>query len=60
MKALNDVRLVRDLIGQAEYAVVKEARRLGKSWTDIGMALGMTRQSAWERWHDDGDTTESA
>jgi hypothetical protein len=51
---------VRDLIGQAEYAVVKEARRLGKSWTDIGMALGMTRQSAWERWHEDGDTTDSA
>jgi hypothetical protein len=59
-KALQDVKLVRDLIGQAEYAVVNEARRRGKSWTGIGVALGMTRQSAWERWHQDGDSIESA
>jgi hypothetical protein len=60
MKALQDVKLVWDLIGQVEYAVVNEARRLGKSWTDIGVALGMTRQSAWERWHQDGDTIEAS
>jgi hypothetical protein len=24
-------------------------RRAGKSWTEIGQALGMTKQSAWER-----------
>jgi hypothetical protein len=60
MKALEDVKLVRDLIAQAEYAVVNEARRQGKSWTDIGMALGMTRQSAWERWHQDGDTSDAS
>ena len=28
---------------------VDEARRRGASWADIGDALGMTRQSAWER-----------
>jgi hypothetical protein len=60
MTALRDVKLVRDLIGQAEYAVVNEARRQGKSWTDIGVALGMTRQSAWERWHQDDDTAETS
>jgi hypothetical protein len=28
---------------------VSEARRRGSSWADIGDALGMSRQSAWER-----------
>lgn len=28
---------------------VAEARRRGASWTRIGAALGMSRQSAWER-----------
>ena len=28
---------------------VGEARRRGSSWADIGEALGMSRQSAWER-----------
>jgi hypothetical protein len=55
MTALTDVRLVRDLLGQAEFAAVKEARRLGQSWAEIGAALGITRQSAWERWHEDED-----
>jgi hypothetical protein len=28
---------------------VRRARELGATWTRIGEALGMTRQSAWER-----------
>jgi ClpX C4-type zinc finger len=28
---------------------VRKARALGATWTRIGEALGMTRQSAWER-----------
>lgn len=28
---------------------VRKARELGATWTKIGEALGMTRQSAWER-----------
>jgi hypothetical protein len=28
---------------------VREARRRGITWTRIGAALGITRQSAWER-----------
>jgi hypothetical protein len=28
---------------------VREGRRRGMTWTRIGEALGMTRQSAWER-----------
>ncbi len=37
---------------QAEYTLtqyVRTARRLGATWAAIGRALGMTRQSAWER-----------
>jgi hypothetical protein len=33
---------------------VDEARRRGLAWTRIGAALGMTRQSAWERFARDG------
>ena len=29
--------------------VVKRARALGATWAAIGTSLGMTRQSAWER-----------
>lgn len=28
--------------------LVADARRAGASWAEIGSALGMTRQSAWE------------
>ena len=37
---------------QAEYTLsqyVLTARRLGATWAVIGQALGMARQSAWER-----------
>jgi ClpX C4-type zinc finger protein len=30
-------------------ALVRRARSLGATWAKIGEALGMTRQSAWER-----------
>jgi ATP-dependent Clp protease ATP-binding subunit ClpX len=34
---------------------VGEARRRGMSWARIGSALGITRQSAWERFARDHD-----
>lgn len=37
---------------QAEYILaqyVRKARALGGTWAAIGQALGMARQSAWER-----------
>jgi hypothetical protein len=33
------------------------ARRHGKSWAEIATQLGVTRQSAWERWRDLDDDT---
>ena len=32
---------------------VRAARRQRMSWTEIGDALGVTRQSAWERYSDE-------
>jgi hypothetical protein len=37
---------------QAEYTLtqyVRKARQLGATWAAVGQALGMARQSAWER-----------
>lgn len=52
LKALADTHLVRSLLDRAELIAVKTARRHGKSWSEIGAMLHMTRQAAWERWHD--------
>ena len=41
----------RDADAQLDAAVAK-ARRLGRSWAEIGAATGMARQSANERWRD--------
>jgi transposase-like protein len=52
LNALSDVGLVRRLLDQAELAAVRASRRTGKSWAEIATRLGITRQSAWERWRD--------
>lgn len=46
------VRIAQEIAAQAEEMVcllVYSARRQGESWTTIGQALGMSRQSAWQR-----------
>jgi len=50
--ALQDIRLVRGLLDQAEMNAVKTARSGGASWAEIGTMLGTTRQAAWERWRE--------
>src|SRR6185437_11543309 len=52
LAALADVCRVRHLLDQAELVAVKTARRHGKSWAEIATKLGVTRQSAWERWRE--------
>jgi hypothetical protein len=37
------------VLDELRCACVAEARRQGKSWADIGAALGVSRQAAWER-----------
>lgn len=57
LEALADVGRVRQLLDQAELGAVRTARRHGKSWAEIAVRLGVTRQSAWERWRDLDETT---
>jgi PASTA domain/Homeodomain-like domain len=49
---LSDIGVVRRMLDQAELAAVRTARRRGKSWAEIATHLGVSRQSAWERWRD--------
>jgi hypothetical protein len=61
LSALTDAGTLRRLLDRAELAGVRAARRYGKSWTEIATQLGVSRQSAWERWRDlDGTTPPSA
>ncbi|HWG63247.1 MAG TPA: PASTA domain-containing protein [Streptosporangiaceae bacterium] len=52
LTALADIGLVRRLLDQAELVGVRTARAHRKSWAEIATMLGVTRQSAWERWRD--------
>lgn len=58
--ALDDIGVVRRLLDQAELVAVRTARRHGKSWAEIATRLGVSRQSAWERWRDVDDETGTA
>jgi PASTA domain-containing protein len=55
LRALGDVGLVRRLLDRAEFEAVRDARQQGRSWSEIAVRLGVTRQSAWERWRDIDD-----
>jgi transposase-like protein len=52
LDGLSDVSRLRQLLDRAELAAVRAARRQGHSWAEIATRLGVTRQSAWERWRD--------
>ncbi len=52
LTALADIGAVRRLLDQWELGAVRIARRRDKSWAEIATYLGVTRQSAWERWRD--------
>lgn len=57
LAALADVGVLRHLLDQAELSAVRAARGERKSWSEIATMLGVTRQSAWERWRDLDDAT---
>jgi transposase-like protein len=52
LAALSDLVTQRRLLDLIELAAVRAARREGRSWTEIATRLGVSRQSAWERWRD--------
>lgn len=49
---LTSIQEVRSKLDRNELATVRKARQAGLSWTDIATCLGVTRQAAWERWHE--------
>ena len=50
--ALSDVAFVRKLLDELEVRMVRTARAGGVSWTEIATPLGISRQTAWEKWRD--------
>jgi DNA invertase Pin-like site-specific DNA recombinase len=46
---LSCIREVRAKIDRNELGVVRRARELDISWTEIATGLGVSRQAAWER-----------
>ena len=52
LTALSDVGVLRRMLDELELEAVRTARRLGCSWAEIAVKLGVTRQSAWERWRE--------
>lgn len=52
LDALGEVAALRRALDHAELAAVRAARAAGGSWAEIATMLGITRQSAWEKWRD--------
>jgi hypothetical protein len=54
--AAGDIEALRDLVALSTdldtqiSAAVAGLRAFGYSWADIAIRLGITRQTAWERW----------
>jgi hypothetical protein len=49
LKAVHALDALVDESTSLRSAAVQEARLQGASWEEIGTALGMSRQAAWER-----------
>jgi hypothetical protein len=52
MRALQDVRLVRGLLDQAEINAVRAALAGGRRLSEVAAILGITREQAVGRWSD--------
>jgi len=49
LEALRECRGVATALEKALWQTVEKARDSGHSWADIGDALGVTKQTAWQR-----------
>jgi hypothetical protein len=50
-KVLSSTERIRKEVALLEGDLVNVLRTFGKSWTEIGEELGISRQAAWERFH---------
>lgn len=57
---LECIQEIRKKCDRTELNTVRHARQAGLSWTEVATALGVTRQAAWERWHELDDATAPA
>jgi hypothetical protein len=53
---LRCIQEVRQKCDGTELETVRHARQAALSWTEIATALGVSRQAAWERWHEIDET----
>ena len=53
LQALAATRALGALLSGWESELVKEAVAAGATWETIGGTVGVSRQAAWERFHDD-------
>lgn len=56
LTTLYAIQEVRQHCDNTEFLTVRYARKARLSWTEIAAALGVKRQSAWERWHEIDET----
>ena len=49
IEALGECRRAATALEKAMNQTVDEAREAGRSWAEIGAALGVTKQTAWPR-----------
>jgi hypothetical protein len=53
--ALGATRALAPLLSTWEARLVAEATAAGATWETIGATVGVSRQAAWQRFHDDAD-----
>ena len=53
IEALRECCRAGTALEKAIWRTVGEAREAGRSWSEIGDALGVTKQTAWERFRRD-------
>jgi hypothetical protein len=53
LAALGATRAMVGLLSTWEAQLVGEAMAAGATWETVGGAVGVSRQAAWERFHDD-------
>jgi hypothetical protein len=58
LETLADLSVVRRQLEHVELFAVRAARAQGRSWAEIATHLGVTRQSAWERWRELDDEVD--
>jgi hypothetical protein len=55
LEALTAARVLTDQLQAARWWMAAEAREQGCSWSEIGAALGMSKQAAWEAFRQHAD-----